>query len=299
MELSNSVKNHLVKNIKGDVFFDELTRCIYAYSASICYLRPAAVIYPKDKMDVIQTLRIASQENIPLTARGKGSGVAGQNLGEGIILDFSKYMKKIIHINPQKKTALVQPGLVRTNLQKAVLAHGLFFPPDPSSSDYATIGGMVANNSGGPHSLRYGTTKNYVRSLELITSDAEEMRVASYGCAPSKYNDQVDELLKEASSILQKNKPESFRNSCGYNLFETLRENGELDLTRIFCGSEGTLGLFTEIELELLKLPCHRNAVLLYYKDDLTAFSEVKNFLDLQPSTIQALDDEFIEIISS
>ena len=299
MKISNSAKKHLVKNIKGDVFFDELTRRIYAYSASICYILPTAVIYPKDKADVIQSIRIASQENIPLTARGAGSGVAGQNLGEGIILDFSKHMKRIIHVDSRKKTALVEPGLVRTNLQKAILPQGLFFPPDPSSSDYATIGGMVANNSGGAHSLCYGTTKNYVRSLKLITSDAEEMIVTNQGTAPSKYKNQVDELLKEASFILQNNRPESFRNSCGYNLFDTLREDGETDLTKIFCGSEGTLGIFTEIELELLELPHYRNAVLLYYKDDLSAFSEVKNFLDLQPSTVQALGDEFLQIIAS
>ena len=299
MEISNSLKKNLVKNIKGDVYFDELTRRIYAYSASICYLLPSAVIYPKDKIDVMQSIRIASQENIPITARGAGSGVAGQNLGEGIILDFSKYMKRIIHIDSRKKTALVEPGLIRSNLQKKILPQGLFFPPDPSSSDYATIGGMVANNSGGAHSLCYGTTKNYVKSLKLITSDSEEMNVSSQGYAPPKYKNQVDELLKQASVILQKNRPESFRSSCGYNLFEALMKNGEIDLTKIFCGSEGTLGIFTEIELELLELPQYRNAVLLYYKDDLSAFSDVKNFLDLQPSTIQALGHEFIQIIAS
>ena len=299
MEISNSVKKQLVKNIKGDVFFDELTRRVYAYSASICYMLPAAVIYPKDKLDVIQSIRIASQANIPLTARGAGSGVAGQNLGEGIILDFSKHMNRIIHVDSQKKSVFVEPGLVHAKLQKAVLPQGLFFPPDPSSSHYATIGGMVANNSGGAHSLCYGTTKNYVRSLKLVTSSAEEMIVTRQGYAPSKYKNQVNELLKEVSFILKNNRPESFRNSCGYNLFDAMREDGEIDLTKIFCGSEGTLGIFTEIELELLKLPDYRNAVLLYYKDDLSAFSEIKHFLDLRPSTVQALGFEFLQIIAS
>ncbi|MFC2161262.1 FAD-binding and (Fe-S)-binding domain-containing protein [Acidobacteriota bacterium] len=299
MEIHNSIKKNLAKNIQGDVFFDELTRRIYAYSASICYLLPAAVIYPKDKMDVIQAIRIASQENIPLTARGSGSGVAGQNLGEGIILDFSKYMNRIIQVDFQKKTALVEPGLVRSNLQKAILPKGLFFPPDPSSSDYATIGGMVANNTGGAHSLCYGTTKNYVKSLKLITSDAEEMFVTHQGHSPLIFKTQVEKLLKEASLTLQKNKPESFRSSCGYNLFETLKKNGEIDLTKLFCGSEGTLGIFTEIELELLDLPLYRNAVLLYYEDEISAFSDVKNFMELQPSTVQALGHEFLKIVAT
>jgi FAD/FMN-containing dehydrogenase/Fe-S oxidoreductase len=299
LEIRNSAKNQLIKNIKGDIYFDELTRRIYAYSASICYLMPAAVIYPVDQEDVIQTIRIGAEENIPVTARGAGSGVAGQNLGEGIILDFSKYMKRILHVDSVSKTALVEPGVIRTQLLRDLLPKGLYFPPDPSSSDYATIGGMVANNSGGAHSLRYGTTKDYLQRLKLITSDAEEMIVTNQGIAPLKYKKQVEELLKNASVVLNRNKPESFRNSSGYNLFDALRNNGEVDLTKIFCGSEGTLGIFTEIEINLLELPRYRNAVLLCYKDDKTAFSEVMSFLELNPSTVQALDDEFLKIISS
>jgi FAD/FMN-containing dehydrogenase/Fe-S oxidoreductase len=299
LEIRNSAKKKLIKNIKGDIYFDELTRRIYAYSASICYLMPAAVIFPVDQEDVIQTIRIAAEENIPVTARGAGSGVAGQNLGEGIILDFSKYMKRILHWDSVSKTALVEPGVIRTRLLRNLLPKGLFFPPDPSSSDYATIGGMVANNSGGAHSLRYGTTKDYVKRIKLITSDAEEMIVTNQGITPSKYKKQVEELLKDASAVLKKNKPESFRNSSGYNLFDALSNNGEADLTKIFCGSEGTLGIFTEIEINLLELPRYRNAVLLCYKDDMTAFSEVMSFLELNPSTVQALDDEFLRIICS
>lgn len=299
LEIRNSAKKKLIKNIKGDIYFDELTRRIYAYSASICYLIPAAVIYPVDQEDVIQTIRITAEENIPVTARGAGSGVAGQNLGEGIILDFSKYMKRILHVDSVSKTVLVEPGVIRTRLLRNLLPKGLFFPPDPSSSDYATIGGMVANNSGGAHSLRYGTTKDYVKRLKLITSDAEEMIITNQGIAPSKYKKQVEELLKDASAVLKKNKPMSFRNSSGYNLFDALSNNGEADLTKIFCGSEGTLGIFTEIEISLLDLPRYRNAVLLSYKDDMTAFSEVMSFLELNPSTVQALDDEFLRIICS
>jgi len=153
MEITNLAKRKFIQKIKGEVFFDELTRRIYAYSASICYLLPAAVIYPLDKDDVINTIKIAAEEGIPVTARGSGSGVAGQNLGEGIILDFSIHMNRILHVNRQELTATVEPGLIRTKFIKALQPEGLFFPPDPSSSDYATLGGMTANNSGGAHSL--------------------------------------------------------------------------------------------------------------------------------------------------
>lgn len=298
MEIRDSAKKKLVQKIKGAVFFDELTRKIYSYSASICYLVPSAVIYPLDTEDVIHAIRIAAEEEIPITARGAGSGVAGQNLGEGIILDFSMHMNRILNFDRKKQIAVVEPGLIRSFLNKFLASEGSFFPPDPSSSDYATIGGMVANNSGGAHSLFYGTTKNYVRNLTLITAEGAEIVVTRNGIAPIKYRNQVKETLKESSPVLKELKPSSFRNSCGYNLFEGLRMDGEVDFPRIFCGSEGTLGIFTRIELDVLKLPAYRSSVLLNYKDAHTAFSEVKDFLDLSPSTIQALAEEFIDIVA-
>ena len=195
MEVRNSARKKLFREIKGKVFFDELTRRIYAYSASICYLLPAAVVYPRDKNDVIKTIQIAAEEDIPITARGAGSGVAGQNLGEGIILDFSIYMNRILNIDRGGQTVELEPGVIRTNLNQYLSPDGLFFPPDPSSSDYATIGGMAANNSGGAHSLLYGTTKNYVKKLEVITANGEEIVLTCNGEAPEEYKRKVKELL--------------------------------------------------------------------------------------------------------
>ena len=298
MEIRDSVKKKLIQKIQGQVFFDELTRRIYAYSASICYLIPAAVIYPLNKEDVINTVRIGAEEGIPVTARGAGSGVAGQNLGEGIILDFSMHMKRILALDRRNFSVVTEPGVIRSNLNKHLNPEKLFFPPDPSSSDYATVGGMAANNSGGAHSLLYGTTKNYIRSLTIITAEGEEIFINKNGAAPLKYRSQVLDLLQEASPALTRHKPESFRNSSGYNLFDSMQADGQIDLTRIFCGSEGTLGIFTKIEFDLLKIPKHRSSILLCYKDAINAFSEVKNFLDLSPSTVQALSEEFLRLIS-
>jgi len=299
LEIRDSVKKKLIQKIRGKVFFDELTRRIYAYSASICYLIPAAVIYPLNKEDVVNTVRIADEEGIPVTARGAGSGVAGQNLGEGIILDFSIYMKRILALDRINLSVVTEPGVIRSDLNKWLNPEGLFFPPDPSSSDYATVGGMAANNSGGAHSLLYGTTKNYIKSLTIITADGEEIFINKNGAAPLKYRSQVLDLLQGESPGITRHKPESFRNSCGYNLFESMQGDGQIDLTRIFCGSEGTLGIFTQIELDLLKIPKHRSSILLCYKDAITAFSEVENFLDLSPSTVQALSEEFLRLISN
>ena len=299
MEIRDSVKKKLIQKIRGEVFFDELTRRIYAYSASICYLIPAAVIYPLNKEDVVNTVRIANEEGIPVTARGAGSGVAGQNLGEGIILDFSMHMKHILALDRINLSVVAEPGVIRSDLNKWLNPEEFFFPPDPSSSDYATVGGMAANNSGGAHSLLYGTTKNYIKSLTIITADGEEIFINKNGAAPLKYRSQVLDLLQGESLGITRHKPESFRNSCGYNLFESMQDDGQIDLTRIFCGSEGTLGIFTQIELDLLKIPKHRSSILLCYKDAITALSEVENFLDLSPSTVQALSEEFLRLISN
>jgi len=299
LEIRDSVKKKLIQKIRGNVFFDELTRRIYAYSASICYLIPAAVIYPLNKEDVVNTVRIADEEGIPVTARGAGSGVAGQNLGEGIILDFSMHMKRILALDRINLSVVTEPGVIRSDLNKWLNPEELFFPPDPSSSDYATLGGMAANNSGGAHSLLYGTTKNYIKSLTIITADGEEIFINKNGAAPLKYRSQVLDLLEGESPGITRHKPESFRNSSGYNIFESMQDNGQIDLTRIFCGSEGTLGIFTQIELDLLKIPKHRSSILLCYKDAITAFSEVENFLDLSPSTVQALSEEILRLISN
>jgi len=298
LDIRDSVKLKLTRKIKGKVFFDELTRRIYAYSASICYLMPAAVIYPLDKEDVVNAVRIASEEGIPLTARGAGSGVAGQNLGEGLILDFSIYMKHILGLNRKNLTVVVEPGLIRSALNKYLLPDRLFFPPDPSSTDYATLGGMVANNSGGAHSLLYGTTKNYIKSLTLVSADGEEIILARNTEPLLKSLAPIKEMLLEASPVLQRLKPKSYRSSCGYNLFESRGINGELDLTKLVCGSEGTLGIITKIEFDILRLPVHRSSVLLCYKDAHSAFSEVRNFLDLKPSTCQALAEEFLRLMT-
>lgn len=298
LDIRDSAKSKLIQKIKGDVFFDELTRRIYAYSASICYLMPAAIIHPQDTEDVINTIKIASEEGIPVTARGSGSGVAGQSLGEGLILDFSIHMKHILSLNRKKNTVTVEPGLIRSTLNRSLLPEGLYFPPDPSSSDYATVGGMVANNSGGAHSLLYGTTKNYIKSLTLVSAEGEEILLARNSEASLKYETPIKEMLIEASPILERLEPRSFRNSCGYNLFESHGTSGDVDLTKLVCGSEGTLGLITKIEFDLLKPPELRCSVLLCYKDALTALSEVRDFLDLLPSTVQALAEEFLRLIA-
>lgn len=299
MDIRDSIKSKLTRKIKGNVFFDELTRRIYAYSASICYLVPAAVIHPMDQEDVVNAIKIASAEGIPVTARGAGSGVAGQNLGEGLILDFSIHMNRILGLDRERLTAVVEPGVIRSDLNRYLLPLGLFFPPDPSSTDYATLGGMVANNSGGAHSLLYGTTKDFVKSLTLVTDEGEEIHLSRKVEPPAKYSRPVREMLSEASPVLQRLKPRSYRNSCGYNLFEHLQKDGDVDFLKLVCGSEGTLGIITKIELGISRLPERRSSVLLCYKNSHAAFSEVKDFLDLGPSTCQALAEEFLCLMAN
>jgi FAD/FMN-containing dehydrogenase/Fe-S oxidoreductase len=298
LDIRDSVKSKLSRKIKGNVFFDELTRRIYAYSASICYLVPAAVIHPQDKEDVVNTLKIASAEGIPVTARGAGSGVAGQNLGEGLILDFSIHMNRILGLDQEGIAVVVEPGVIRSDLNKYLLPQGSFFPPDPSSTDYATLGGLVANNSGGAHSLLYGTTKDFIKSLTLVTHDGEEVHLSRKVEPPSKFSRPVREMLSEASPVLQRLKPRSYRNSCGYNLFEHPQKDCDVDFLKLVCGSEGTLGIITKIEVGISRLPERRSSVLLCYKNAHAAFSEVKDFLDLGPSTCQALAEEFLQLMA-
>ncbi len=162
--------------IEGDVLCDDLSRAMYSSGACLYRITPLGIVQPKHKTDVIEVVKYAAQNGISITARGGGTSRTGNELGEGIILDFSKYMNEISDFDQEGKWVSVQPGLILSSLNEFLRPHDLFFPIDPSTKDFCTLGGMIANNSSGPHAVKYGTTRNYVLSLELVLSNGEEAR---------------------------------------------------------------------------------------------------------------------------
>jgi FAD/FMN-containing dehydrogenase len=171
----------LRNTIEGEVLFDEISRTIYSSGASLYSVRPLGIVTPKNKTDVVNVITFASQHSIPITPRGGGTSRAGNEVGEGILLDFSKYMNRILEFDQKEKWVKIQPGIILESLNQFLKPHQLFFPIDPSTKEYCTLGGMIANNSSGPHAVKYGATRDYVLSLEVVLSNGE---VITTGPAP-------------------------------------------------------------------------------------------------------------------
>ncbi|MCJ7705105.1 MAG: FAD-binding oxidoreductase, partial [Desulfobacterales bacterium] len=173
----------LRKLIEGEVLFDEINRTIYSSAASLYRIRPLGIVKPKHIKDVISVVKYATQHGIPLTPRGGGTSRTGNEVGEGLLLDFSKYMNRILESDLGAGWVRVQPGLILASLNQYLKPHHLFFPIDPSTKDHCTLGGMVANNSSGPHAVKYGATRDYIFSLEVVLSNGEVITTGSVSVA--------------------------------------------------------------------------------------------------------------------
>ena len=170
---TKNILRNLEKLIEGEVLLDDLSRTIYSSGASLYSVRPLGIVRPRNKTDVVNVVEFASQHNIPITPRGGGTSRTGNEVGEGLLLDFSKYMNNILGFDRREKWVKIQPGIILESLNQFLKPHHLFFPIDPSTKEYCTLGGMIANNSSGPHAVKYGATRDYVISLEVVLSNGE------------------------------------------------------------------------------------------------------------------------------
>jgi len=300
-----TLKRDLQRLIEGEVFFDELTRAIYSSAASIYRVKPFGIVRPKHQTDVIRLVRYAAEKGIPLIPRGGGTSRTGNELGDGILVDFTKYMNRILEFEPNEGWVRVQPGIILDSLNKFVKPHKLFFPIDPSTKEYCTVGGMIANNSSGPHAVKYGATRDYVLSLEVVLSDGEVMttRPVSLGRGESKDPETLEEriygtmpgLLQEYRKPMEEEKPFTLKNSSGYDLWR-LQGNGCLDLTSLFVGSEGTLGIITGARLRLVPLPGKARGGLIYFDNLDHVGPATQKLLDLSPFMLEIIERQIIDL---
>ncbi|MCC6574098.1 MAG: FAD-binding protein [Planctomycetes bacterium] len=298
--------------VKGAVKDDDISRALYASSASIVEVWPSCVVEVRDAEDVSRTLAFARDNNIPVTCRGAGSGVAGQSLGEGIILDFAVHMNGLLEVNPAQGWARVQPGLVKDDFDAELKTYGMFWPPDPSSSPWCTVGAMIANNSGGAKSIRYGTSKDYLIELDVMLISGERVKLRPLKVEGEKIRFPADatavemrlaegalKLARENAKLIVAKKPESPRNSAGYNLFELVQKgDGEeiLDLPRLFSGSEGTLGVLLEAKIRILNLAKYQAGAELYFDSTAKMAEGIVRLLPTGPTKLEVLDRSFIDV---
>ena len=290
----------LKKSIKGEVLSDEYSLGMYATDASIYQIKPLAVVLPLDEADVKNAIEIARNHQIKILPRGGGTSLAGQTVAEALILDFSKYMNKILEVNVGEKWVWVQPGLVRDELNQELSKHGLHFAPDPATSSRANMGGMVGNNSSGTKSILYGKTVDHVLAVKVLLADGTELLLESL--SPEAYREKshqrtregdilknVQKIIKENEEEIKQKFPKVMRRVGGYNLDEFVYTD-QWNLAKLVTGSEGTLAVTLEVKLNLEPLPKHKSVAVVHFDELLDAIKAVQPMLFYNPSAVEILD---------
>ncbi len=285
----------------GEYHEDMAHRAVYSRAACIYKRVPKGVLFPKGDEDLAWALERAGGLGASLTMRAGGSGLAGQTVGEGMVADVSRFMNRIVSVDVQKKEAAAEPGVVLSDLNRRLKVLGLSFAPDPSSASFCCIGGMLANNSKGPRSVKYGTTARHVNWIRMLLHDGSEVRLEKGGRKPGEYGHPA---LREAAELIASNReailakwPRSRTNTSGYNLKECLREEGRVDLIPLFAGSEGTLGVFLEAGLGLTPIPPNRSLAMAEFSSLEAAARAVAALLPFGPSACELMSETFLGII--
>ncbi|MEV5340993.1 FAD-binding and (Fe-S)-binding domain-containing protein [Streptomyces sp. NPDC052676] len=251
---------------------------------------PLGVVAPRDADDVAAALEVCRAHGVPVVARGGGTSIAGQATGTGVVLDFTRHMNRLLSLDPETRTAVVQPGLVLDRLQEAGAPHGLRFGPDPSTHSRCTLGGMIGNNSCGSHSVAWGTTADSVRELTVVTARGRRLRLGQgWAGAPEG----LRALVEGELARLRTGFPDLPRRISGYALDALLPENGA-DVARSFCGSEGTLGVLTEAVVRLVEAPRARALAVLGYADESAAAQAAAGLLPYGPLTVEGMAADLV-----
>ena len=299
----------LKKIIQGEVAVDEKTLGEYSADASIFQVRPQAVVFPKDGEDVAALVKFVNEHKaeippLSLTGRSAGTDMSGGPLNESIIVGFTKYMNKVLGFEGDR--VRVQPGMYYRDFEKEAEVKDLLLPSYPASKDLAALGGLINNNSGGELTLRWGKTNRYVEELKVVLSDGNEYTLRKL--SKSELNEKrrqenfegtiyrrVHDILEENYDLIQGARPNVTKNSAGYALWDVYNRD-VFDLTQLFVGAQGTLGLVTEATLRLVTPPKHRRLAVLFLKDWKRVPELVNKVLPLEPESMEAFDDATMKL---
>lgn len=306
--------------IDGKQFADEYTRLIYATDASAYREVPAGVVWPRNQMDIKRLIEWSSQTGITLIPRGAGTSLAGQVVGNGLVVDISRYMNQILEINPTEKWVRVEPGIVLDELNLQLKQHKLFFAPETSTSNRCTIGGMIGNNSSGIHSLIYGTTREHLLSVTALLSDGSEVEFSELDersfYQKTKLKTLEGEIYRQTLDLLgnEENRakisdefpdPKVVRRNTGYALDELMNNsifnkkqfNSNFNFCKLLAGSEGTLAFITSATLNLISIPETEKALLcVHFHSVKEAIRANLVVLKYSPSAVELMDNKILEL---
>jgi FAD/FMN-containing dehydrogenase/Fe-S oxidoreductase len=299
------LESELKHCVKGEVRFDRGSRALYATDASNYRQIPIGLVVPRDEADVVAAVAACRKVGAPVLPRGAGTSLAGQCCNVAVVLDFTKYMNRILEVDAERKFARVQPGVVLDTLRNRAEAYGLTFAPDPSSHNRCTIGGMIGNNSCGTHSLLGGKTVDNVEELRILLYDGSQMTVGAtteselatliaQGERRGEIYKALREIRDEHADLIRTRYPKIPRRVSGYNLDDLLPENG-FHVARALVGTEGTCAIVLEAKLKLIHSPQHRVLVALGYEDAFHAADHVPEILEFGPIGLEGFEGSIVD----
>jgi FAD/FMN-containing dehydrogenase/Fe-S oxidoreductase len=300
-----ALERDLRASVKGEVRFDDGSRALYATDASNYRQVPIAVVIPLDADDVVATVAACRKHDAPVLSRGGGTSLCGQSCNVAVLIDFSKHMHRVLEIDVHARTALVEPGCVLDDLREQAAPHGLTFAPDPATHTHNTLGGMIGNNSCGPHSVMGGETVHNVIELEILTYDGLRTwvggpgtveRLRRLGARGAQIAADLQALVERHADRIREKFPPIPRRVSGYNLPALLPENG-LDVAKSLVGSEGTCIVVLQARLRLLPNPRFRSVVVLGYESVADAADDVPAVMRAGPIALEGMDDRLVEDI--
>ena len=320
---SGTLEAHLSDTLAGEVRFDLYSKALYSTDASLYQIQPIGVVIPRDSQDVIKTVQIASEHNVPILPRGGGTSLAGQSVGEAIVLDMSKYMNELLEVDVSERWARVQPGIVLDELNHKLKPHGLMYAPDVATSSRANVGGTIGNNSAGSHSLIYGKTIDHVMALDLVLSNADE--IAASPISPKELETkkqgktleaniyrELCRICEDNAAEIRKRYPRILRRVAGYNLDEFVTdagskevtpyrrdgcdENHPFSLTKILVGSEGTLATTVEAIVNLVPIPKLTALCVVHFESLIASMEAMQPILECNPTAVELIDKTILDM---
>jgi FAD/FMN-containing dehydrogenase/Fe-S oxidoreductase len=309
MPLPPDFINELSRHFTGDIRNDLASRILYSTDASIYQIEPQGVVIPKTQDDLQSAVELAAKYKIPILPRGAGTSLAGQAIGNALILDCSRWLDHIVEINPEERFGIVEPGVVLSTLNAAAAKHGLMFGPDPASAERATMGGVIANNATGAHSLTYGMTADHLLSADVLMADGTTGTLGERSTLDntliSNFYSSALQIRERYADVIAKNWPRAWRNSAGYRLNYLLPWSAtkpsewhgpypalhpsSFNLHPLLAGSEGTLAIIRRAKIKLVDQPKHTILAVLQYQSNADACDDVPRLLTHHPSAVELI----------